>query len=80
MTEALRCAEEHDLLLSKIMDMDVNGEDALKVAKQELEEKETGLHEVGDYKTVKNKGEKQPEFLKALDFVDKWSDNTQLFN
>eukprot|EP00959_Pyramimonas_sp_CCMP1952_P195606 4089838-Pyramimonas_sp.AAC.1 len=59
--------------------MDVNGEDALKVAEQELVEKKKGSREMGDYQTAKDKGEKQPEFLKALDSVDR-RNNMQLFN
>eukprot|EP00959_Pyramimonas_sp_CCMP1952_P100599 2104512-Pyramimonas_sp.AAC.1 len=38
------------------------------------------MHEMGDYKTAKEKGEQQLEHLKALGFVDKWSDSVQLFS
>eukprot|EP00959_Pyramimonas_sp_CCMP1952_P432487 9056642-Pyramimonas_sp.AAC.1 len=29
------------------------------------------MHDIGDYKTAKEKGEQQPEHLMALDFVDR---------
>eukprot|EP00959_Pyramimonas_sp_CCMP1952_P259524 5426179-Pyramimonas_sp.AAC.2 len=54
MTEALRCAEEYSILVNKHMAMDINDEDALEAAKQELDEKEKDPHEMGDYKTAKN--------------------------
>eukprot|EP00959_Pyramimonas_sp_CCMP1952_P226151 4729163-Pyramimonas_sp.AAC.1 len=36
------------------------------------------MHEMDDYKAAKEKGEQQPEYLKALDFVGNQSDNAQL--
>eukprot|EP00959_Pyramimonas_sp_CCMP1952_P234715 4904153-Pyramimonas_sp.AAC.1 len=62
------------------MAMGVNDEDALKAAEQEPEWKGMGPREMGDYKTAENVGEKQAQYLKALDFADKWGDNTQLPN
>eukprot|EP00959_Pyramimonas_sp_CCMP1952_P099496 2079927-Pyramimonas_sp.AAC.1 len=38
------------------------------------------MHEMGDYKTPKEMGEQHPAYIKALDSVDKWSGNMQLFN
>eukprot|EP00959_Pyramimonas_sp_CCMP1952_P371140 7772242-Pyramimonas_sp.AAC.1 len=80
MVDALRCAEEYDILLNRYLAMHGNGEEVQKAAKEEVEEKEKELHEMGDHKTAKEKGEQQPNYLKALDFVDKWSGNMQLFN
>eukprot|EP00959_Pyramimonas_sp_CCMP1952_P157442 3292460-Pyramimonas_sp.AAC.1 len=45
---------------------------------QEPEKKEKELHGLGDYKTCKNMGAKQAQDIKAIDFVDEWSDNMQL--
>eukprot|EP00959_Pyramimonas_sp_CCMP1952_P188534 3942875-Pyramimonas_sp.AAC.2 len=73
-------ATQYDALLIKYTAMDVRDEEALNIAKKELEEKEKEMHEMGDYKTAKNMGEKQTAHLKALDFADKWGENMQLFN
>eukprot|EP00959_Pyramimonas_sp_CCMP1952_P142159 2975444-Pyramimonas_sp.AAC.1 len=54
--------------------------EALKAAKHTLEETEKELQEHGNYKTRKNVGAQQTQHLKALDFVDKWSDNMQLYS
>eukprot|EP00959_Pyramimonas_sp_CCMP1952_P104155 2177114-Pyramimonas_sp.AAC.1 len=47
MAEALRCAGKYDALLNQCMAMDVQDEEALKVAKKELEVEVKELHEMG---------------------------------
>eukprot|EP00959_Pyramimonas_sp_CCMP1952_P164362 3435910-Pyramimonas_sp.AAC.1 len=65
---------------NRCMAMGANCDDAPEAAKQELEEHERELSEMGDYKTAKNMGEAPRPHPEALDFADKWSDAMQLFN
>eukprot|EP00959_Pyramimonas_sp_CCMP1952_P401139 8405525-Pyramimonas_sp.AAC.1 len=58
----------------------MEGGEALKTAKQALEEKEKGLHELGDYKTRWGMGAQQAQHLTVLDFVVEWGDKMQLHN
>eukprot|EP00959_Pyramimonas_sp_CCMP1952_P342181 7168658-Pyramimonas_sp.AAC.2 len=54
--------------------------EALEAAKQAMEEMEKELQEHGSYRTCKNMGAQQAQYLKALDFVSKWSDNINLYH
>eukprot|EP00959_Pyramimonas_sp_CCMP1952_P258120 5394780-Pyramimonas_sp.AAC.1 len=64
-------------MLREYMLMDKEDGEALKTAKQALEERGEELMEHGSYKTC-TMGAQKTQFLKALDFVDKWSDDTPL--
>eukprot|EP00959_Pyramimonas_sp_CCMP1952_P455941 9472375-Pyramimonas_sp.AAC.1 len=79
-TEAPRCAGYCDILLNKYVAMDINGECALKAARQESEDTEKALREMRDYKTAKNTGGQQSAHLMERYFADNWSDDMQLFN
>eukprot|EP00959_Pyramimonas_sp_CCMP1952_P424827 8897989-Pyramimonas_sp.AAC.1 len=54
--------------------------ETLEAAKQALEERGKELREHGNYKTCKNMDAQQTQYLKALDCVDRWSDNMHLYN